>query len=380
MKKMKSMLLSVMLVVVMVVCSACIQADVQVKVEEDGSSKVRMETLIGKSELEMLKPVLQKKLEEEMGAEMAEQQISMLFGQIETCEVITVEGKEYYKYIDENSFNDEEELEIYLLQNAGLSNVSVGKDHFYAAMVMGDSTQSAASDMGITEEEINQTLSELGLTQEQLVQMLAGAGVKLTMEFPANITYSNGEYEQNSNKVTWDFGASNAQQGVNEEVQIFYAETMENSVLKADTAAPKISGIKNKGYYKNATVKVTDTVGLAGMTVDGLPMPVYSGMKIADIVGKEGKHTLKAYDFAGNKTVVTFTYDKTKPVVKGVANKKTYKAARTIKFSDKYGIKSAKLNGKTIKTNKKVNKKGSYTLKVTDKAGNTTTVKFKIKK
>lgn len=44
------------------------------------------------------------------------------------------------------------------------------------------------------------------------------------------------------------------------------------------------------------------------------------------------------------------------------------------------GVKSAKLNGKTITSGKKVSKKGTYTLKVTDKANNTKTVKFKIKK
>ena len=44
------------------------------------------------------------------------------------------------------------------------------------------------------------------------------------------------------------------------------------------------------------------------------------------------------------------------------------------------GIKTATLNGSAVKTGKKISKAGSYTLKVTDKAGNTNTVKFKIKK
>jgi hypothetical protein len=73
--------------------------------------------------------------------------------------------------------------------------------------------------------------------------------------------------------------------------------------------------------------------------------------------------------------------DSTKPTVSGVKNGKTYKSAVTIKFSDKgSGIKSAKLNGKTIKTGKKVSKNGTYKLVVTDKAGNKKTVKFTIKK
>lgn len=73
--------------------------------------------------------------------------------------------------------------------------------------------------------------------------------------------------------------------------------------------------------------------------------------------------------------------DTTKPTVKGVKNKKSYKKPVTIKFSDKSsGIKKATLNGKKIKSGKKVKKAGSYTLKVWDKAGNCRIVKFKIKK
>lgn len=72
--------------------------------------------------------------------------------------------------------------------------------------------------------------------------------------------------------------------------------------------------------------------------------------------------------------------DKTKPTVKGVKNKKTYKKAVTIKFADKQsGIKKATLNGKKIKNGKKVKKNGKYTLRVYDKAGNCTTVKFTVK-
>ena len=72
--------------------------------------------------------------------------------------------------------------------------------------------------------------------------------------------------------------------------------------------------------------------------------------------------------------------DKIKPTVTGVKNNKTYKKQVTIKFSDKQsGIKKATLNGKKIKSGKKVKKNGKYTLKVHDKAGNVKQVKFTIK-
>lgn len=89
------------------------------------------------------------------------------------------------------------------------------------------------------------------------------------------------------------------------------------------------------------------------------------------------KYHIHAFDSVVVHHVVK---DETKPVVKGVANGKTYKKAVTIKFSDiDSGIKSAKLNGKSIKSGKKITKSGNYTLVVIDKAGNKVTIKFKVK-
>ncbi len=69
------------------------------------------------------------------------------------------------------------------------------------------------------------------------------------------------------------------------------------------------------------------------------------------------------------------------PKVIGVSANKYYKKAVTVKFSDEgSGIKSALLNGKSIKSGKKINSDGKYTLKVTDKIGNIRTVKFVVDK
>lgn len=99
---------------------------------------------------------------------------------------------------------------------------------------------------------------------------------------------------------------------------------------------------------------------------------------------KNTSFTIMLQDTEGNrysKVINVKGIDTTKPKVTGVKDGKTYKKAVTIKFSDKQsGIKSATLNGKKIKSGKKVSKAGSYTLVVKDKAGNTTKMKFKIKK
>jgi hypothetical protein len=101
-------------------------------------------------------------------------------------------------------------------------------------------------------------------------------------------------------------------------------------------------------------------------------------------VTKNGKVTFMVVTTSGKRYAKTYKVtgiDTTKPTVSGVQNGKTYKKAVTIKFSDKgSGIKSATLNGKKIKTGKKVSANGTYKLVVTDKAGNKKTVKFTIKK
>ncbi|WP_165346942.1 bacterial Ig-like domain-containing protein [Gottfriedia acidiceleris] len=71
--------------------------------------------------------------------------------------------------------------------------------------------------------------------------------------------------------------------------------------------------------------------------------------------------------------------DKTKPVISGVVSGKTYKVGTIVKYSDNLGIKSALLNNKTFVSGTAIKVAGTYTLVVTDKNNNVTTVKFTIK-
>ena len=70
----------------------------------------------------------------------------------------------------------------------------------------------------------------------------------------------------------------------------------------------------------------------------------------------------------------------TKAPVVSVVNGRTYRGSVKITFSDKdSGVKSAKLNGKTIKSGHNVYFSGRYTLVVKDYAGNTTKVSFRVR-
>lgn len=145
--------------------------------------------------------------------------------------------------------------------------------------------------------------------------------------------------------------------------------------FRIDNKCPKISGVKNgKTYGKAVTIKVSDTGNIQSIKLN--KKKIKSGYKVQ----KNGKYTVVATDKSGNSTTIKFTIkDKTKPKA-NVKNGKTYKRNTKIKVSDSgLGIKSIKLNKKTIKNNYKLKKKGNYTLVVTDKGNNKLTVKFKVK-
>lgn len=131
----------------------------------------------------------------------------------------------------------------------------------------------------------------------------------------------------------------------------------------------KVSITRNGKTYKN-----TDFYEKDGKIYDN----IYN--KFAFV--KDGKYVMKTTLVNGATKSVNFTVDKTKPTtnMKAKTYKKTTKGYK-ITFKDATsGVKKATLNGNTIKSGKVVKKSGSYTLVITDKAGNKKTVKFKIKK
>ncbi len=90
----------------------------------------------------------------------------------------------------------------------------------------------------------------------------------------------------------------------------------------------------------------------------------------------------KAVNQAGKSIIrktPSFYVDHKKPIIKGVKQNKVYRKPVKISFSDNIGVKTATLNGKKIRSGRKVSKKGTYQLIVTDRAGNKTKVKFRLK-
>lgn len=134
-----------------------------------------------------------------------------------------------------------------------------------------------------------------------------------------------------------------------------------------DKTPPQVLGVTNGGAYKTDRI-ILFNEGVA--LLNGQPM----GNGTA--VSNEGSYTLVVTDIAGNVTTVNFVIDKTAPLVSGVEEGVYYKTNRTIAFNEG----TATLNGVPFTNGSVVSVEGTYTLVVTDAAGNKTTVHFTMDK
>lgn len=312
-------LLAVLLITVFCGCSV----DTETVIQEDGSGSITQTVLMEKEYLESE--------ETDKGY---------------VYEDVTIDGVEYRKGTKTVSFTKVSDIPK-LLDNMKDCRISYDEKQFFLESKMDTYTAKGVS-----------------TGTDQIKGMLQ---ISYSFTFPYEVVKTNGTIQPDQKTVVWDTDNMNE----NCCCWAVFSEDMLNQAI----SAPKLSGVKNKAYYKKAvTVKaVSDTV-IASMKTNGVFISSNT-CKIAE----EGKYTVTCVDVNGKSAKVSFVIDKTNPTVKGVAKGKTYTLARTIKFSDKYGIKKATLNGKKISFGKKISKKGSYTLVVTDKAGNRTVVKFKIK-
>lgn len=190
----------------------------------------------------------------------------------------------------------------------------------------------------------------------------------VTIKYPFKVAKTNGKLKADGYTVTYD-----VQKLQKKKVSRVYA--LSASAL-ADSNTVTIKGVKNKKAYKKpVTISVASKGVITSFTVNGKAQAINSYY-----AGEDGKYKAVIKTASGKKKTVTFYVDSKKPTT-NIKNNKTYKKAIKITFKDSVsGIKKATLNGKSIKSGKKVSKNGTYTLKVTDKAGNVKTVKFTIKK
>lgn len=212
--------------------------------------------------------------------------------------------------------------------------------------------------------------------------------ITIKYRLPFTVVESNGDIEGDT--ITF------------EDVMLTSSEAMFATGFEIDQETKTtISGVKNKAVYnkpvnirlgwtgtknnlithweltRKANKSSSDLNSLVGTS----QIELETSSKARSIqVTESGIYELEVVTITGTKKV-KFTVDRTAPKITGVVNGKTYKKKVTVKATDNVsGISKITLNGKKIKSGTKVSKKGSYTLKATDKAGNVKTIKFKIKK
>jgi hypothetical protein len=139
------------------------------------------------------------------------------------------------------------------------------------------------------------------------------------------------------------------------------------TITNIDKAAPIITGVED-GMYYNTNRSPAFNEGTA--TLNG---SLYTS---GTLINQERNHVLVVTDPAGNVTTVSFTIDKTPPVVNGVEAGIYYNTDLTITFIEG----SATLNSNPFTSGQTVSTDGNYTLVVTDLAGNVTTISFVLDK
>lgn len=190
----------------------------------------------------------------------------------------------------------------------------------------------------------------------------------MTITYPFTVGKANGAIQADGYTVKYDIKALQQQKA-----NRLYAVS-KTALAAADKIT--IRGAKDKKAYRRAiTLQVDAQSAITTFTVNGKQQTTNRFS-----TDQDGKYKIMVQSATGLTKKVTFCIDKQKPTT-NVKHKKTYKNAVKITFKDKIsGIKKATLNGKKIKSGKKVKKNGKYTLKIYDKAGNVKTVKFTIKK
>ncbi|MEI6237524.1 MAG: hypothetical protein WCP03_02915, partial [Candidatus Saccharibacteria bacterium] len=154
------------------------------------------------------------------------------------------------------------------------------------------------------------------------------------------------------------------------------------SFFTIDETLPVISltgTMGQPGYYRSSVGITITEVNPYTNILERWNGSAWVGITYTDPVTAEGEYRLTVTDMAGNVTTVHFVIDKTAPVVSGITNGTYYNHNVTISFSDLY-LAGATLNGKLFTSGSIVSSEGSYTLVVTDLAGNVTTVHFVIYK
>lgn len=132
-----------------------------------------------------------------------------------------------------------------------------------------------------------------------------------------------------------------------------------------DKTAPEIKDI-TAGRVYNTDKKVEFNEGKG--SING--KEVNSG----DIIQIDGKYDLQVIDKAGNKSEISFSIDKTPPIITGAIDGKLYYQPTKVYFSEGIGM----CNNSMFLSGTEFKQPGEYNIHVRDYAGNNSTLRFNI--
>ncbi|MCI6013155.1 MAG: hypothetical protein MRZ97_10285 [Firmicutes bacterium] len=342
---MKKRISAALVVVMAVLCfTGCMYGEDRISVNEDGSGQSYSKITVDKA--------LYDQAASSLG--MTTEDLGLGEGKVQT-----IEGKEYYVFEVRNDFSSFGELKDGL-ENGGYSGIYVSENGLRYVL-----------DSGVSKEDVKM-MEDMGLELGNSMKVF----VCITM--PKEIVKTTGTLSEDKKTATFEIQGNDLY-----DVHDIMVST------KAENTRPTLSGIaNNKTYGGPKTVTVKDASGISSARYKKNDGKYYS-FDISKTFAKNGKYTVYAEDYYGNKAEKTFTIkDTTRPSVSGVINRKTYTKERKITFSDNCGVKSVKLYmGSKVKTltpeeienGIELSGTGSFKIVVNDINGNSRTVLFKLK-
>lgn len=340
----KCFLLLMIIVMITLIFSGCVEAEHCTSVSENGSGQIYRKISINKSSLDLFLSTSNTTIED------------LRLG---VPSIHTIEGEEYYTFENKDSFNNLEELKELLANSEGYSDIYVNEDGIRFVVI---ST------------EIRKTLDEFDIVLDDSIK------VHYSISMPTKIEKTTGLLSEDKRSATFVYKGNDIYS--THDVMVSTAE---------ETKKPTLSGVTSKKTYGSAkTVIAKDASGIKTAKYKRNDGKYYSfKADLQKTFTKNGKYTVYATDYYGNKMVKTFTIkDTTRPTVSGVTSGKTYSSEQTLYFEDNCEVKSVKcyIDGEraTLPDDYLVNgvlasESGAYKFVVTDVNGNTRTVKFKIK-
>ncbi|MDY3239041.1 MAG: hypothetical protein SOW80_02840 [Anaerovoracaceae bacterium] len=344
---MKKYISVVLILALAVLCfTGCMSGEDKIIINEDGSGQSYSRIVMDKAVADQMLQSFDMTLEDlEMGE----------------ARVETVDGKESYVIEETMDFSDYEALKEGL-ESSGYSGIYASENGLRFVFSADVSKEDVAM------------MEELGFDLGDSMK----ASVSITM--PNEITKTTGTLSEDKKTATFVFEGNDLYK--TQDIMVSAAQ---------ETKKPTLSGVTSKKTYGSAkTVIAKDASGIKTAKYKRNDGKYYSfTADLQKTFTKNGKYTVYATDYYGNKMVKTFTIkDTTRPTVSGVTSGKTYSSERTLYFKDNCEVKSVKcyIDGEraTLPDDYLVNgvlasESGAYKFVVTDVNGNTRTVKFKIK-